>query len=142
MTTAKSGDTVTVHYKGTLDDGSVFDSSEGHKPLQFTIGSGQVIAGFDEAVTGMTTGEKKTVTIPAAKAYGPYNSDLVMTVPREQVPPDLSPEVGMMLEVGGTNGEVIKVKVIEVNEEHVILDANPPLAGKDLNFALELVSIG
>ncbi len=141
MTTAKSGDTVTVHYKGTLDDGSVFDSSEGHDPLEFTVGSGQVIAGFEEAIVGMKPGEKKTVAIPAAKAYGPYNTDLVMTVPRAQVPPDLSPEVGMMLEVGGTNGEVIKVKVVEVNEEHVILDANPPLAGKDLNFSLELVSI-
>lgn len=142
MAEAKRGDKVKVHYKGTLEDGSIFDSSEGHDPLEFEIGSGQVIVGFDEAVTGMTPGEKKSVLIPVEKAYGEYSGDLVMTVPQEQVPPDLNPEEGMRLEVGGPGGEVMLVTVMETNEEHIILDANPPLAGKDLNFDLELVSIG
>lgn len=141
MQQAKSGDSVKVHYTGTLEDGSVFDSSQGRDPLEFKVGSGQVIAGFDEAVTGMAVGEKKTVLIPCDKAYGQANSDLVMTVPQNQVPPDLKPEVGMRLEVGGTQGELLLVTVVEVTDEHVILDANPPLAGKDLTFALELVSI-
>jgi len=142
MQQVKSGDTVKVHYTGTLEDGSVFDSSQGRDPLEFKVGSGQVIAGFDAAVTGMTVGEQKTVLIPCAQAYGEANSDLVMTVPLEQVPPDLKPEVGMLLEVGGANGEVLRVTVVELTDEHIILDANPPLAGKDLTFALELVSIG
>lgn len=141
MQQVKSGDTVKVHYTGSLEDGSVFDSSQGREPLEFTVGSGQVIAGFDDAVTGMSVGEKKTVMIPCAKAYGDANSDLVMTVPLEQVPPDLKPEVGMRLEVGGAKGEVLRVTVAEITDEHIILDANPPLAGKDLTFALELVSI-
>lgn len=141
MQQVKSGDTVKVHYTGSLQDGSVFDSSQGRDPLEFKIGSGQVIAGFDDAVTGMAVGEQKTVLIPCAQAYGEANSDLVMTVPLEQVPPDLKPEVGMRLEVGGANGEVLRVTVAEITEEHIILDANPPLAGKDLTFALELVSI-
>lgn len=141
MAQAKSGDKVKVHYKGTLVDGSLFDTSEGHEPLEFELGSGQVIVGFDEAVTGMEPGEKKTVLIPVEKAYGEHNSDLVMTVPQEQVPPDLNPEVGMRLEVGGPGGEIMLVTVVETNDEHVILDANPPLAGEALNFDLELVSI-
>lgn len=141
MAQVKSGDTVKVHYTGTLDDGSVFDSSAGRDPLQFKVGSGQVIAGFEEAVTGMVVGEKKTVMIPCSKAYGEVQDDLVMTVPQAQVPADLKLEVGMLLEVGGANGELLRVTVIEMNEDSVILDANPPLAGKDLTFALELVAI-
>lgn len=141
MQQVKSGDRVKVHYTGTLEDGSVFDSSQGRDPLEFMVGSGQVIAGFDAAVTGMTVGEQKTVLIPCAQAYGEANSDLVMTVPLEQVPPDLKPEVGMLLEVGGANGELLRVTVVELTDEHIILDANPPLAGKDLTFALEVVSI-
>ena len=142
MGQAKAGDKVKVHYKGTLEDGSVFDTSEGHDPLEFEVGSGQVIVGFDEAVTGMEVGEKKKVLIPVEKAYGPYQNELVMTVPMEQVPPDLKLEVGLRLEVGGPSGEIMQVIVAEVNDDNVILDANPPLAGNDLNFELELVSIG
>ncbi len=142
MGQAKAGDKVKVHYKGTLEDGSVFDTSEGHDPLEFEVGSGQVIVGFDEAVTGMEIGEKKKVLIPVEKAYGPYQNELVMTVPIEQVPPDLQLEVGLRLEVGGPGGEIMQVIVAEVNDDNVILDANPPLAGNDLNFELELVSIG
>ena len=142
MATAQRGDTVKVHYRGTLADGTVFDSSEGREPLEFKIGSGQVIVGFDEAVTGMEPGHKKEVTIPMDKAYGSYNGDLVMTVSIDQVPPDLKPEVGMMLEVGGAGGEIVRVQVVEVTGEHIILDANPPLAGKDLNFSMGLGAIG
>lgn len=142
MQQVKEGDKVKIHYTGSLDDGTVFDTSEGHEPFEFTVGSGQVIVGFDEAVTGMEVGEKKTVLIPFQKGYGEYNGDLVMTVPVEHVPADLEIEVGMRLEVGGTQGERMLVKVVEKNDDHVVLDANPPLAGKDLNFALELVSIG
>ena len=142
MAQVKQGDTVKVHYTGTLADGSVFDSSAGREPLQFTVGGGQVIPGFDAAVNGMSVGDKKTVTIPCQQAYGEMQNELVMTVPLEQVPPDLQLEVGMLLEVGGPQGELLRVRVIELTENSVILDANPPLAGKDLTFALELVAIG
>jgi peptidylprolyl isomerase len=139
MTEARRGDNVKVHYTGTLDDGSVFDSSEGSEPLLFAVGSGQVIEGFDEAVLGMTVGESKTVNIPCAKAYGERKDEMVIQAPIEQVPPDLNPEVGMRLEMGGANGEVLRVVVTEIAETHITLDANPPLAGKDLTFKLELV---
>ena len=142
MAQVKQGDTVKVHYTGTLADGSVFDSSAGREPLQFTVGGGQVIPGFDAAVNGMSVGDKKTVTIPCQQAYGEMQNELVMTVPLEQVSPDLQLEVGMLLEVGGPQGELLRVRVIELTENSVILDANPPLAGKDLTFALELVAIG
>lgn len=139
MTEARRGDNVKVHYTGTLDDGSVFDSSEGSEPLSFDIGSGQVIEGFDEAVLGMTVGESKTVHIPCAKAYGERKDEMVIQAPIEQVPPDLNPEVGMRLEMGGANGEILRVVVTEIADTHITLDANPPLAGKDLTFKLELV---
>ena len=141
MTAAKQGDTVKIHYTGTLADGSVFDSSAGHEPLEFLIGSGQVIVGFEEAVLGMSVGESKKVTIPAAKAYGAYDESLVMETPREHVPPDLDLQVGQRLQMGGAGGELIQVRVTEVNPTHVTLDANPPLAGKDLTFQIEMVAI-
>ena len=139
MTQVRKGDNVKVHYTGRLDDGTVFDSSEGREPLGFAVGSGQVIAGFDEAVMGMTVGESKVVHIPVEKAYGARKEELVMMVPAEQVPPDLDPEVGMRLEVGGANGEIMRVVVTEITDSHITLDANPPLAGKDLTFTLELI---
>lgn len=142
MQQVKKGDNVKVHYTGSLEDGSVFDSSNGREPLTFQVGGGQVIEGFDEAVTGMTVGEKKTVLIPCEKAYGETQNDLIMEVALEQVPPDLKPEIGMRLEVGGTDGQLLKVTVAGVTDKVIVLDANPPLAGKDLTFALELVSIG
>jgi peptidylprolyl isomerase len=142
MAEAKQGDIVKIHYTGKLDDGSVFDSSEGRDPLDFTLGEGKVIQGFDDAVTGMAIGEKKTVTIPADKAYGQRNDELLIEVPRDQVPADLKPEVDQKLQMGGPAGEIVMVTVIEVTDEHVKLDANPPLAGKDLTFDLELVEIG
>lgn len=141
MTVAKKDDKVKIHYKGTLEDGSVFDSSEGRDPLEFTIGSGQVIVGFDEAVTGMSPGEKKSVEIPVDKAYGPRNEEMVISAPREQVPADITPEVGQKLQMGGPNGEIILVTIVEVTDTTVKLDANPPLAGMDLNFDIELVEI-
>lgn len=139
MTEVKRGDNVKVHYKGKLNDGTVFDSSEGGEPLSFAVGSGQVIEGFDEAVLGMQVGESKTVHIPVDKAYGERNPEMMIQAPIEQVPPDLNPEVGMRLEVGGTNGEVLRVVVTEITETHITLDANPPLAGEDLTFEIELV---
>lgn len=139
MTEVKRGDNVKVHYTGTLEDGSVFDSSEGSEPLAFAVGSGQVIVGFDEAVMGMKVGDTKTVHIPCEKAYGERNDEMIIQAPIEQVPPDMELEIGMRLEMGGTNGEVLRVVVAEIEETHITLDANPPLAGKDLTFKLELV---
>ncbi|PHR26817.1 MAG: peptidylprolyl isomerase [Desulfotalea sp.] len=139
MAEVRRGDNVKVHYTGTLEDGSVFDSSEGGEPLSFAVGSGQVIVGFEEAVLGMQVGDSKTVNIPCAKAYGEKNEEMIIRSPIEQVPPDLKPELGMRLEMGGANGEVLRVVVVEMTETHITLDANPPLAGKDLTFKLELV---
>ena len=141
MTTAKEGDTVHVHYKGSLESGDVFDTSEGRDPLSFTVGQGQVIPGFEEAVIGMALNEKKNVTIPVEKAYGPRNEELILTVPRNQVPPDINPEVGQRLQMEGPEGTPVIVEVTEVVEEHVKLDANPPLAGKALIFDIVLVQI-
>ena len=138
---AKDGDAVRIHYTGTLGDGSVFDTSRERDPLRFTLGSGQVIAGFDDAVSGMAVGEQKTVTIPAEQAYGARRDDLVLTVPREDFPPDLDPAVGDQLQLGqGSRTMVVTVR--EVSPAAVVLDANHPLAGQDLTFALELVAIG
>jgi peptidylprolyl isomerase len=139
MTEVKKGDNVKVHYTGSLEDGSVFDSSDGGEPLSFAVGSGQVIEGFNEAVLGMKVGDSKTVLIPVDKAYGERNDEMVIQAPVEQIPPDLSPELGMRLEMGGANGEVLRVVVVEMTDTHLTLDANPPLAGKDLTFKIELV---
>lgn len=139
MSEARKGDSVKVNYTGKLDDGSVFDSSEGAEPLEFTVGSGQVIVGFDEAITGMKVGESKTVRIPVEKAYGERNDEAVIQAPIDQVPPDLKPELGMRLEMGGANGEILRVVIVEIADTHITLDANPPLAGKELTFDLELV---
>jgi len=141
MTQAKSGDTVRIHYTGTLNDGSTFDSSAGRDPLEFTLGSGQVIPGFDTGVTGMSVGEKKTINIPAENAYGEVDPDARQAVPREQIPADIPLEIGTMLQMQAPTGQVVQVAVVEVSETEVMLDANHPLAGKDLNFELELVEI-
>ena len=140
MAAAKSGDTVRVHYTGTLDDGTVFDSSQGRAPLEFTVGIGQVIPGFDEAVTGMAPGEEKTVTIPSGEAYGEHRPEMLATVPRAQFPPEIEPEIGQELQVS-QDGQNFVVRVVEVGEDQVTLDANHPLAGEDLTFKLELVEI-
>ncbi|UCD65678.1 MAG: peptidylprolyl isomerase [Deltaproteobacteria bacterium] len=141
MTQAKDGDTVKIHYTGRLQDGTVFDSSNDREPLQFNIGSGQVIAGFEEAVTGMTVGEKKTSQIPCEKAYGERNPSMVMVVDKKHVPPEINPEVGLRLQVGAPDGQMLAVTIVEIGDENITLDANPPLAGEDLTFDIELVEI-
>ncbi len=142
MTQAKAGDTVRIHYTGTLQDGSVFDSSDGRDPLEFELGSGQIIPGLDRAVDGMATGEQKTVTIPSDEAYGDYQSDARQSVPREQIPEDIPLDLGTMLQMQTPDGRAVPVQVADVTEESVTLDANHPLAGKDLTFAVEVVSVG
>ncbi|MFO7166785.1 MAG: peptidylprolyl isomerase [Chloroflexota bacterium] len=141
MTTAKTGDTVSVHYTGTLADGTVFDSSHGGEPLVFTIGAGQVIPGFEAAVAGMQLGETRTMTIPAGQAYGEYRDDLVFTVGRDQLPPNMTPAVGEHYQMRQSDGMEMIVTVQEVTPVEVTFDANHPLAGKDLTFSLELVAI-
>jgi FKBP-type peptidyl-prolyl cis-trans isomerase 2 len=141
MQQVKSGDTVKVHYHGKLTDGTTFDSSEGREPLEFEVGSGMVIKGFDDGVTGMKVGDKKTVNIPVDEAYGPKQSEMMVEFPINQFPPDLKPEVGMPLTMTTSQGHPVQVVITEVKAETVILDANHPLAGQDLVFDLELVEI-
>ena len=141
MQQVKNGDTVRVHYHGKLTDGTTFDSSEGREPLEFEVGSGAVIQGFDDGVTGMTIGEKKTINIPADEAYGQKEEDRIMDFPLDRFPPDMSPEIGMQLNMSNGQVENIPVVVTEVNNESVILDANHHLAGEELIFDLELVEI-
>lgn len=141
MVQAKPGDTVKIHYTGKLDDGTVFDSSADREPLEFTLSGGQVIPGFEQAVVGMAPGESKTEKIPMEQAYGPYRQEMVIQVNREQLPPDLDPEVGLQLQIQQPNGQAIPVLVTEVTNGQVTLDANHPLAGEDLTFDIELVEI-
>ena len=142
MTAAKNGDSVDVHYTGTLDDGSTFDSSKGRDPLQFTVGSGMVIAGFDEAVTGMAIGDTKTVTFPPEEAYGAVQPEMIQEVDRSNMPPELELAIGVQLQAGAPGQQPTIVTVVELTEDTVKLDANHALAGKSLTFELELVSIG
>jgi peptidylprolyl isomerase len=141
MTEAREGDTVRVHYTGTLANGSVFDSSRGREPLEFTLGEGRVIAGFDEAVTGMTPGEERQVTIPADEAYGSHREELVITISRDQFPEGMEPAVGLQLQLG-QGGQRLVARITSVAADAVTLDANHPLAGEDLTFDLELIEIG
>ncbi|MGC8750711.1 FKBP-type peptidyl-prolyl cis-trans isomerase [Hydrotalea sp.] len=141
MQQVKKGDTVKVHYHGRLEDGTTFDSSQGREPLEFEVGSGMVIAGFDEGVTGMQIGEKKTIHIPASEAYGPVQQEMIMEFPKNRFPADLTPEVGMQLNMSNGQGQNFPVVIVELKDEVVVLDANHPLAGKDLIFDLELVEI-
>ncbi|TDK50584.1 FKBP-type peptidyl-prolyl cis-trans isomerase [Antarcticimicrobium luteum] len=141
MTTVKTGDTVRIHYTGTLKDGSRFDSSEGREPLEFTVGSGQIIPGLDSAIPGMATGEAKTVEVPCDEAYGPVNPDARQAIPREGIPDDIPLEVGSRLQMQTPDGQAMPVTVIATDEATVTLDANHPLAGQDLTFAIELVEI-
>jgi len=141
MQQVKTGDKIKVHYKGSLSDGSVFDSSEGREPLEFTVGTGQLIKGFDDAVIAMSVGDKKTVTIIAAEAYGDRNEDMVMEYPTTEFPDDMEPEVGIELQMSDDDGNIFPVVIIEVHDAHVILDANHPLAGEDLTFEIEVVHI-
>ena len=141
MTQATAGSTVSIHYTGTLDDGSTFDSSEGRDPLTFEMGAGQIIPGLEAALDGMTVGESKTVTIPADQAYGPRREEAMQQVPREQVPDHIPLDLGTQLQVQTPDGQAMPVTVAEGTEAHVTLDANHPLAGKDLTFAVEMVKV-
>jgi len=138
---AGNGDTVQVNYTGKLADGTVFDSSVGREPLEFTLGAAQVIPGFEKAVFGMKVGEKKTVTIPVDEAYGPRRDDMVGELPREKLPSDLAPEVGQQLIMARPDGGKTIGTIISVSDNTVTIDANHPLAGKDLTFEIELVKI-
>lgn len=141
MAQVKSGDKVKVHYHGKLTTGETFDSSAGREPLEFEVGSGMVIKGFDEGVTGMAVGEKKTINIPFNEAYGPRNPEMVIDMPKERFPEDMEVEVGMPLVMSDGQGQQFQVTIVEIKETSVVLDANHPLAGKDLVFDLELVEI-
>jgi peptidylprolyl isomerase len=141
MTTAKSGDTVRIHYTGTLDDGTEFDSSSGRDPLEFALGGGQVIPGFDKAVDGMAIGENKTVTIPPGEAYGERHEQLVQEVPKNALPEEIDPAVGMHLQSRSPEGQVMNLVVTEVAEASITVDGNHPLAGQALTFDIELVEI-
>ncbi|MFL4468376.1 peptidylprolyl isomerase [Tateyamaria armeniaca] len=141
MAEIKDGDTVRIHYTGTLKDGTTFDSSEGRDPLEFVVGAGHIIKGLDSALPGMQEGEKKTVSIDCADAYGPINPALHQGVPRDAIPDDIPLEVGMQLQMQTPEGQPMPVTVTEIDDEQVMLDANHPLAGRDLVFEFEVVSI-
>lgn len=141
MAQAKAGDSVRVHYKGSLEDGTVFDSSHGTDPFNFTLGAGMVIPGFDDAVIGMEEGTVNTVTIPPEQAYGDYHADRVMEIDMGQVPENITPEIGMGLQLHSNDGRTIDVVITKVGDESITLDGNHPLAGKALTFEITLVEI-
>lgn len=141
MATAKQGDTVQVHYTGRLDDGTVFDSSQGREPVEFTLGRGQVIPGFEKAVEGLQVGERGVARVPPEEAYGPRSDELVLSVQRDQFPEGVTPEVGQGFEMRTEEGRTVRVRVTDTTGDTVEIDANHPLAGKELTFDLELVKI-
>jgi FKBP-type peptidyl-prolyl cis-trans isomerase 2 len=141
MSRANAGDTVKVHYTGTFADGTQFDSSRGREPLEVKLGAGQVIPGFDEALTGMSVGDTKTVTIPADQAYGARREEMVQQVPRSAIPADIELAGGLRLSAQGPNGQTFNFVVASFDDQQVTLDGNHPLAGRDLTFDLELVSV-
>jgi len=141
MTQAQVGDMVKVHYTGRLTDGTTFDTSLERDPLEFTLGEGELIAGFEQAVLGMATGESKTTTIPADQAYGPHHTERVIDVERHHLPSDLQPEIGQQLQMTRPDGTTLSVIITTVTETQVTLDANHPLAGQDLIFDITLVEI-
>jgi|SRR5690606_37832938 peptidylprolyl isomerase len=141
MTKAKNGDNVKVHYKGKLTTGEQFDSSEGREPLAFTVGAGQMIKGFDEAIPGMEVGEKKTINIAPENAYGAKNEEAIIEFPKSNIPADIKLEAGMKLQLTNQNGQPIPVTVTEIKDDVIVLDANHELAGKELIFDIELVEI-
>ncbi len=141
MASAKTNDTVRIHYTGTLTDGTVFDSSNDREPFEFIIGQGMVIPGFENAVIGMSEGDEKTVSIPAEDAYGHYQDELVAVVARSQVPTEIELDIGTILQVRSPEGGIARVVVKKITESEVTLDLNHPLAGQDLTFELKLVKI-
>lgn len=141
MSTVKNGDTVKVHYTGTLKNGEIFDSSRESDPLEFKLGQGQLIPGFEKSVIGLAEGESTKVEIPSAEAYGESREDLIVKVPKDKVPQDIEPVVGLQLQVNQPDGQPIPVRITEITDAELTLDANHPLAGKDLTFDIEVVSI-
>ncbi|WP_439154826.1 FKBP-type peptidyl-prolyl cis-trans isomerase [Yoonia sp.] len=141
MSEAKSGDTVRINYTGTLKTGETFDSSEGRDPLEFVVGSGQIIPGLDAAIPGMAVGDTKKVEVPCTQAYGETNPDALQSVPRAEIPDNIPLDLGTQLQMQTPQGQVVQVVVAEVTEEEVTLDANHPLAGKDLVFDIEVVGV-
>jgi FKBP-type peptidyl-prolyl cis-trans isomerase 2 len=137
----QQGHKVQVHYTGKLNNGELFDTSEGKEPLEFTVGQGMVIPGFDNALLDMKVGDKKTVNIPVDQAYGPVQEDMIIQFPKTEVPSDVAPQVGQEFQLTDDQGNIIPVIVIDITSEHVIMDANHPLAGQELNFDIELVGI-
>jgi len=141
MSQVKEGDNISLHYTGTLDDGTVFDSSDGREPLSFTVGSGEVIQGFDEGVRGMEAGETRDIQIPPEQAYGEYYEELVRVVPRQAFPEGMMPAVGMTLELELPSGQSLPVRIIDIEDDEITLDANHLLAGETLNFKIHIVNI-
>ena len=141
MRTVKEGDLVTVHYTGTLENGEVFDSSEGKEPLNFQVGSGMVIQGFNDAIVGMAEGEEKEFTLSPEQAYGYRDERLVKDVPKQMLGGKFEPEVGMMLAIQMEDGSRVPAMITEVKDDSIIIDLNPPLAGKTLNFKVKVVKI-
>jgi len=141
MAQAKRGDTVKIHYTGRLEDATTFETSAEHAPLQFTLGEGKMIPGFERAVIGMSPGESKTAKVPADEAYGPYRKELTIEVGRDKIPPNLKAEVGHPLRIRLADGKTTVVKVTEVSESTITLDGNHPLAGEDLTFDIQLIEI-
>lgn len=141
MSQVKQNDTVKVHYTGKLADGQVFDSSEGKEPIEFTLGQGKLIPGFEKGLVDMKVNEKKTITIPKEEAYGEPRAELIQEVPKSQLPEDITPEVGMGLVSRNPEGQEMNLVVADVKDETIVVDANHPLAGKDLIFDLEVVEI-
>jgi len=135
----KKGDKVKVHYTGKLEEGTVFDSSEGKEPLEFEVGSGMIIKGFDDAVMGMEKGDEKEITLKPEEAYGDINPQLMKKVPKEQLPKEPEPKVGMMLALGTPDGQQIPARIAEVSDNEVTIDINHPLAGKTLIFKIKVV---
>lgn len=141
MTQAKHGDTVRIHYTGRLTDGTQFDSSDGRDPLEFQVGSGQIIKGLNDQIEGMAVGDKQTVTIPADAAYGAHQAEGVQTVPRAQIPEGVDTAVGARLQATGSDGRTMTLTVVDTSDAEITVDANHPLAGKDLVFDVELVEV-
>jgi len=141
MTQANEGNRVKVHYQGLLNDGTVFDSSYESDPLEFTIGEGEIIPGFEDAVVGMQAGDKKNVAVTSEQAYGEYKEERKIEIERSQLPEDITPEIGMVLQMDTPNNRTLYVTIVDIGDENLTLDANHPLAGKDLNFEIELMEI-
>lgn len=141
MSKVKNGDTVKVHYTGKLEDGSIFDSSQQRDPLEITLGEGKLIPGFEKAVVGLAVGDTTTANIESADAYGERREDLELSIERNQLPEDIEPEVGMQLQLNQPNGQPVPVQITDVEDETITIDANHPLAGKNLTFDIELVEI-